>query len=60
MQEFMDPKLTTSETLKEEATEPTVDELPKPNPRYGHAACKYRGIFYAHIDTFLVLIIIKY
>lgn len=43
MQEFMDPKLTTSESLKEEATESTIDELPKPSPRYGHAACKYQG-----------------
>lgn len=44
MQEFMDPKLTTSDPRKEEATEPTIDELPKPSPRYGHAACKYRGL----------------
>lgn len=44
MQEFIDPKLTTSESLKEEATEPTVDDLPKPGPRYGHAACKYQGL----------------
>lgn len=44
MQEFMDPKLTTSEPQKEEATEPTIDELPKPSPRYGHAACKYQGL----------------
>lgn len=43
MQEFMDPKLTTSEPEKEETTESTIDELPKPSPRYGHAACKYQG-----------------
>ncbi|XP_050462738.1 multiple epidermal growth factor-like domains protein 8 [Cataglyphis hispanica] len=45
MQEFIDPKLTTSESLKEEATEPTVNDLPKPGPRYGHAACKYQDGF---------------
>lgn len=44
MPEFTDPKLTTSDSLKEEVTEPTIDELPKPNPRYGHAACKYKGL----------------
>lgn len=44
MQEFIDSKLTTSESLKEEVTEPTINELPKPGPRYGHAACKYQGL----------------
>lgn len=44
MQEFIDPKLTTSESLKEETTEPTINDLPKPGPRYGHAACKYQGL----------------
>ncbi|KYM76277.1 Multiple epidermal growth factor-like domains protein 8 [Atta colombica] len=43
--EFTDSKLTTSDSLKEEVTEPTVDELPKPSPRYGHAACKYQDGF---------------
>jgi len=44
IQEFMDPKLTISESRKEEVTEPIIDELPKPGPRYGHAACKYEGL----------------
>jgi len=44
MPEFTDSKLTTSDSLKEEVTEPTIDELPKPSPRYGHAACKYQGL----------------
>ncbi|XP_028050046.1 multiple epidermal growth factor-like domains protein 8 isoform X7 [Monomorium pharaonis] len=39
------PKVTTSDPLKVEVTEPTIDELPKPSPRYGHAACKYQDGF---------------
>lgn len=44
MQESMDPKLTTSKSLKEETTESPIDVLPKPSPRYGHAACRYKGL----------------
>lgn len=43
MQEFVDSKVTKNDSLKEEIVESTVDELPKPSPRYGHAACKYQG-----------------
>ena len=50
IQEFLDSKLTTSEPVKEEATEPTV-ELPKPSPRYGHAACKYQGLSISSLFT---------
>ena len=55
--EFTDSKLTTSDSLKEEVTEPTVDELPKPSPRYGHAACKYQGLS-AFIIFFIFIFII--
>jgi len=44
VQEFMNPKLTISESRKKEATKPVINELPKPGPRYGHAACKYEGL----------------
>lgn len=57
--EFTDSKLTTSDSLKEEVTESTVDELPKPSPRYGHAACKYQGLSIFKFIIFLVLINIK-
>jgi len=44
MQEFVDPKLPASDSAKGAATKPFIDELPKPAPRYGHAACKYQGL----------------
>lgn len=46
MQEFIDPKLSASDSVKGVAAEPSIDELPKPAPRYGHAACKYQGLLY--------------
>ena len=41
LQEILEPKITTASTSNEESTETAEDELPKPSPRYGHAACKY-------------------
>lgn len=38
-----EPKLATDESFKDEVTKSPIDELPKPSPRYGHAACRYNG-----------------
>ncbi|XP_043253802.1 multiple epidermal growth factor-like domains protein 8 [Colletes gigas] len=40
-----EPKLTTDESFNDEPTKLPIDELPKPSPRYGHAACRYDGGF---------------
>lgn len=54
MQEAMDPqKLSASESMKDGATEPSIDESPKPAPRYGHAACKYQGLLTSQVYTFM-------
>ncbi|XP_043275705.1 multiple epidermal growth factor-like domains protein 8 isoform X2 [Venturia canescens] len=45
LQEILEPKITTASTSSEESTESLDDELPKPSPRYGHAACKYEDGF---------------
>ncbi|XP_076675323.1 multiple EGF like domains 8 isoform X2 [Andrena cerasifolii] len=38
---IQDPKLAADESFNDEPTKPPTVELPKPSPRYGHAACRY-------------------
>ncbi|XP_015608730.1 multiple epidermal growth factor-like domains protein 8 isoform X2 [Cephus cinctus] len=45
LQGILEPKVTTESSFNDESTERNLDELPKPSPRYGHAACKYEGGF---------------
>ncbi|XP_043511947.1 multiple epidermal growth factor-like domains protein 8 isoform X2 [Frieseomelitta varia] len=41
---IQEPKVK-DESLKDESTKSPIDKLPKPSPRYGHAACRYDGGF---------------
>lgn len=45
LQDILEPQFTTQMPLNDDVTEPNLEELPKPSPRYGHAACKYTGKF---------------
>ncbi|XP_076283094.1 multiple EGF like domains 8 isoform X4 [Lasioglossum baleicum] len=42
---IQEPKSSTDESFKDESTKSSIDELPKPSPRYGHAACRYNDGF---------------
>lgn len=44
---IQEPKVK-DESLKDESTKSPIDKLPKPSPRYGHAACRYDGQLYIH------------
>ena len=48
-QEMFDPQTTTESNFVDDSTEPNFQEIPKPNPRYGHAACKYEGLTFSEI-----------
>ncbi|XP_023314938.1 multiple epidermal growth factor-like domains protein 8 isoform X2 [Trichogramma pretiosum] len=45
LQDNLDLEYSTRLPIKDESTEPNLEELPKPAARYGHAACKYKGGF---------------
>lgn len=44
LQDNLDLDYSTRVPSNDDAAEPKFEELPKPAARYGHAACKYKGI----------------
>lgn len=49
-EEMFDIQTTTESNFVDDSTEPNFQEIPKPNPRYGHAACKYQGSGFSELN----------